>query len=59
MEKIIWVRSTEKTLGVKEDDGLDTVNRYLAEGWSVKHIAACAVGESLSRGQAYIVIEKK
>ncbi|AMJ40194.1 hypothetical protein CPRO_05910 [Anaerotignum propionicum DSM 1682] len=32
MEKVIWVRSTEKTLGAKEDDGLDTVNRYLEEG---------------------------
>ncbi|WP_312071675.1 hypothetical protein [Anaerotignum propionicum] len=59
MEKVIWVRSTEKTLGAKEDDGLDTVNRYLEEGWSVKHISACAVGESFSKGQAYIVIEKK
>lgn len=59
MEKVIWVRSTEKMLGAKEDDGLDIVNRYLEEGWSVKHISACAVGESFSKGQAYIVIEKK
>ena len=58
MEKIIWVRSNAKALGVKEDDGLDIVNQYLAEGWKVKHISACAVGDSLVCGQAYVVIEK-
>jgi hypothetical protein len=57
-EKVIWVRSTGKMLGVKEDDGLDSVNRYLEEGWKVKHISACALGESINAGQAYIVIEK-
>lgn len=58
MEKIIWVRSTGKTIGAKEDDGLDVINRYLEEGWKVKHISACAVGDSVNAGQAYIVIEK-
>ena len=58
MEKIIWVRSTEKTISAKEDDGLDVINRYLEEGWKVKHISACAVGDSVNAGQAYIVIEK-
>jgi hypothetical protein len=58
MEKVIWVRSNGKMLGVKEDDGLDIVNRYLEEGWKVKHISACALGESIISGQAYIVIEK-
>ena len=57
MEKIIWVRSTEKTISAKEDDGLDVINRYLEEGWKVKHISACAVGDSVNAGQAYIVIE--
>jgi len=58
MEKVIWVRSYGKMLGVKEDDGLDTVNRYLEEGWKVKHISACALGDNMNAGQAYIVIEK-
>ena len=58
MEKIIWVRSNGKMIGAKENDGLDLVNKYLEEGWSVKHISACAVGDSINQGQAYIVIEK-
>lgn len=58
MEKVIWVRSNEKMIGAKEDDGLDVVNKYLEEGWKVKHISACAVGDSINQGQAYIVIEK-
>lgn len=58
MEKVIWVRSNGKMLGAKENDGLDTVNKYLEEGWKVKHISACAVGESINAAQAYIVIEK-
>jgi len=58
MEKVIWVRSNGKMIGAKEDDGLDIVNKYLEEGWKVKHISACALGESVITGQAYIVIEK-
>lgn len=58
MEKVIWVRSNLKMIGAKENDGLDEVNKYLEEGWKVKHISACAVGESILQGQAYIVIEK-
>ena len=58
MEKVIWVRSIGKMIGVKEDDGLAIVNRHLEEGWKVKHISACALGESSIAGQAYIVIEK-
>ena len=58
MEKVIWVRSNGKMIGAKEDDGLDVVNKYLEEGWKVKHIYACAVGDSINQGQAYIVIEK-
>lgn len=59
MEKVIWVRSNEKTIGAKEKDGLEIVNRYLEEGWKVKHISACAMGDSMISGQAYIVIEKE
>ncbi len=59
MEKVIWVRSNTKMIGAKEDDGLSLVNRYLEEGWRVKHISACAMGDSISQGQAYIVIEKE
>ncbi len=58
MEKVIWIRSNVKSLGAKEDDGLDVVNKYLEEGWKVKFISACAVGDSVISGQAYIVIEK-
>ena len=58
MEKVIWVRSNGKMIGAKEDDGLDVVNKYLEEGWKVKHISACAVGDSINQGQAYIVIEQ-
>lgn len=57
MEKIIWVKSNMKTIGAKEDDGLDVVNKYLEEGWRVKHISACPMGDSKISGQAYIVIE--
>ena len=59
MEKIIWVKSNVKMIGSKEDDGLEVVNRYLEDGWEVKHISACAMGDSIYSGQAYIVIEKK
>lgn len=58
MEKVIWVRSNGKMIGAKEDDDLDVVNKYLEEGWKVKHISACAVGDSINQGHAYIVIEK-
>ena len=58
MEKVIWVRSNAKMIGAKEDDGLSIVNKHLEEGWKVKHIAACSVGDSVFSGQAYIVIEK-
>ena len=58
MEKVLWVRSNEKILGAKENDGLDVVNKYLEEGWKVKHISACPMGDSVASGQAYIVIEK-
>lgn len=58
MEKVIWVRSNESMLGAKENDGLDVVNKHLEEGWKVKHISACAFGDSRGTGQAYIVIEK-
>lgn len=58
MEKVIWIRSNIKMIGAKEDDGLEVVNKYLEEGWKVKHISACAVGESVFQGQAYVVIEK-
>lgn len=58
MEKVIWVRSNGKMLGAKENNGLDIVNKYLEEGWKVKHISACPVGDSINAGQAYIVIEK-
>lgn len=58
MEKVIWVRSNVKILGAKEDDGLNIVNKYLEDGWKVKHISACPLGDSINSGQAYIVIEK-
>ena len=58
MEKVIWVRSNGKMIGAKEDDGLTVVNQYLEDGWKVKLISACALGESINCGQAYIVIEK-
>ena len=50
MEKVIWVRSNGKMLGAKEDDGLAIVNKHLEEGWKVKHISACALGESVNAG---------
>ncbi len=59
MEKVLWIVSTEKSIGVKGDDGLETVNDYLEKGWTVKLISACAMGDSMVRGQAYVVIEKK
>ncbi|QSX04655.1 hypothetical protein JYG23_08025 [Sedimentibacter sp. zth1] len=56
MEKIVWVKSWS---GLKPNDGLDEVNAYLEQGWSVKMISACEMGDSSNSGQAYIVIEKK
>ena len=58
MEKILWVTSNGRMVGKQADDGLSSVNDYLANGWSVKHISACAMGDSVNCGQAYIVIEK-
>lgn len=59
MEKIIWVISNGRALGNREDDGLEAVNKYLEDGWKVKHVSACAVSERTNAGQAYIVIEKQ
>ena len=56
MEKILWVRSTESRKG--DQDGLEAVNRYLQEGWQVKLLSACPMGDSVLCGQAYIVLEK-
>ena len=58
MEKVLWVRSNVKMIGAKEDDGLGVINKYLEDGWKVKLISACAMGDSACMGQAYIVIEK-
>ena len=58
MEKILWIRSSGKILGSKENDGLDVVNKYLEEGWKVKFISNCSLGENITYGQAYVVIEK-
>lgn len=63
MEKVFWVYNTVKLpipspFGRVEDLGLDEVNHYLAQGWTVKHISAGAIGTSAG-GQAYIVLEKK
>ena len=56
MEKVIWVNSWS---GLKANDGLKDLNSYLENGWSVKLISACAMGDSANAGQAYVVIEKK
>lgn len=56
MEKIVWVRSFD---GMKKKDGLSEINSYLEQGWKVKLISACAMGDSPSAGQAYVVIEKE
>lgn len=56
MQKIVWVRSSANAKSV--DDGLDEVNRYLEQGWSVKLISACATN-NMNFGQAYIVLEKE
>lgn len=55
MEKVIWVNSW---YDLKTKNGLDEVNAYLENGWKVKMISACAMGDSSNAGQAYIVIEK-
>ncbi|MFA5449803.1 MAG: hypothetical protein WC292_05140 [Clostridia bacterium] len=59
MEKVVWVRSHGRILGAREDDGLSEVNKYLQEGWKVKMISACALGNNINAGQAYVVIEKE
>lgn len=56
MEKIVWITSTYKLKG--KDDGLTEVNAYLEQGWKVKDISACAMGDSINSGQAYVVLEK-
>jgi hypothetical protein len=45
-------------LGAKEDDGLDTVNRYLEEGWKVKHISAFALGNNIFQGRRILLSGK-
>lgn len=37
-------------LGAKENNSLDVVNKYLEDGWKVKHISACPVGDSINAG---------
>lgn len=56
MEKIFWVRSEECSNEAK--NGLEEVNSYLEQGWKVKMISACAMGDAVTSGQAYIVLEK-
>lgn len=55
MEKIFWIRSEE--LNGKINNGLEEVNSYLEQGWKVKMISACAMGDAITSGQAYIVLE--
>jgi len=57
MEKIFWVRSEE--YDGKIDDGLKEVNSFLEQGWKVKMISACSMGDAITSGQAYIVLEKE
>lgn len=59
MEKVFWVNSNAKMIGAKTNDGLEEVNSYLEKGWTVKHLSACAMGDNVYCGQAYIVLEKK
>ncbi len=56
MEKVFWVKSWS---GLNPKDGLDEVNNYLQQGWKVKMLSACAMGDSVNSGQAYIVLEKE
>ena len=56
MEKLIWVRSSAAAREV--NDGLEEVNEYLKQGWTVKMISACATG-NMNFGQAYVVLEKE
>ena len=56
MEKIFWIRSEENSDTI--NDGLDEVNTYLEQGWKVKMISACAMGDAITSGQAYVVLEK-
>lgn len=56
MEKIVWIRSVD---GMIRKDGLSEINSYLEQGWKVKMISACAMGDSSIAGQAYVVIEKE
>lgn len=56
MEKMLWINSWS---GMKAKDGLDEVNHYLADGWKVKLVSACAMGDCANAGQAYVVIEKE
>ncbi len=56
MEKLLWVVSAYYP---KNKQGLDEVNEYLSQGWTVKHISAANMGDSAVGGQAYVVIEKK
>lgn len=71
MEKIVWVRSYvdgdwfsgkgQDTLYEETSvlDGLSEVNQLLQEGWRVKSIVACPVGEDSDMdAQAYAVLEK-
>lgn len=55
MEKIFWIRSEE--FDGKINNGLEEVNSYLEQGWKVKMISACAMGDAITSGQAYIVLE--
>lgn len=57
MEKIFWVRS-EDYGGKDFKDGLKEVNVYLEQGWKVKMISASAMGDAVTSGQAYILVEK-
>ena len=43
----------------KIDDGLKEVNSFLEQGWKVKMISACSMGDAITSGQAYIVLEKE
>lgn len=57
MEKILYIRSVLRMDG-RVEDGLQEVNKWLEDGWSVKMISAAPNRDSMTT-YAYVVIEKR
>ena len=55
MEKSVWIYNAPEEV---EKAHMNALNKLLAEGWHVKMMSACAVGDYAPASHLYIVLVK-